>query len=303
MFQPLLNVQKTDSSCKETSKISRIPKPISISNNLLINDTEKSKTGLIDDKVSDLELKHKGERITLDYHTTTKDLESILKSLTSLNTSKEFEGSNLQMNVNIFYKPVFNYNKKPQTFPDINEKLVDSNNGDFEINPNPTKIKPSNLANVQFTGSQNIFKNDNIKLVIPTKNNKNEETCQDFSNSYEFKKNSQASQPIKITLKSKNNDTNFKSKENLLRKRQKIENVCNCNKVKEHDAIRRNDPLLDQQIIKLKYFWRGSNPSYPFAFRKKKLKYYEDTDELSVDDIIDYSQKVIVTDEMPFRGF
>ena len=82
-----------------------------------------------------------------------------------------------------------------------------------------------------------------------------------------------------------------------LQKRHKMGENCKCSKKHAFEDQFVFDTLYDQQLLKIKFFWRGTNPNYPFVFKKKMMKYYVDTDEVSVNEVIDYSKKIIHNEE------
>lgn len=104
------------------------------------------------------------------------------------------------------------------------------------------------------------------------------------------KQTSQIPKPLNPLNNSHHEDT-------LLRKREKIDKNCNCKTNHNCEDQSVFNTLYDQQLLKIKFFWRRTNPNYPFVFKKKVLKYYVDTDEISVSEVVDYSKKIIQADD------
>lgn len=102
------------------------------------------------------------------------------------------------------------------------------------------------------------------------------------------------------SIESKNNFRATINNDVLLKKRDHISKKCNCAKNNAYEDQFIFDAFYDQQLLKIKFFWRGTNLNYPFTFKKKVMRYYVDTEELSVNEIIDYSKKLIQADEMNF---
>lgn len=102
------------------------------------------------------------------------------------------------------------------------------------------------------------------------------------------------------SLESKNNPKGEPNNDMLLKKRDHISKKCDCAKKNAYEDQFIFDALYDHQILKIKFFWSGTNLNYPFTFKKKVLRYYVDTEELSVNEIIDYSKKLIHADDMTF---
>ena len=64
-----------------------------------------------------------------------------------------------------------------------------------------------------------------------------------------------------------------------------------------------NDKSLSNLLQKVKFYWRGTNPNYPYTFKKKYYTYYTDTGEFCYTEAIDHSKKVIPNQSEPPSDF
>ena len=242
-----------------------------------------------------------GKRFSVDYRVSATRIEDIIKSVSELTASTG--GSDVRVNVNIFYQPVFNLNTDSQL---LSPKLDDILQAQT---PQLTQeaLKPSNVyvhdspkavetpLTLKFTVKE-APKIDKCAPVINTVRNAATDNGPDSRN---VVANSQISTARLQKACPKPHASN-QCKDVLLRKRKKIEASCNCDAQHRRALLPVGDPYFDQQVTKIKLFWRGTNSCYPFSFKKKVMKYYADTDEISVDDVVDYSQKIIVNEEVLF---
>lgn len=210
-------------------------------------------------------------------------LPQIIKSLDFLMASADIETAS-RVNINIFYQPTFQMgtdwlvtNQKLQSLNSV------SSNGICDLQLQ----KPSN--------PNHMYKNYNGSLItkITIPETKTAHFTQHQSENFSpMIRNTSVEQYIKPIPNEEETPE--------LKKRNKISKLCNCGG--RFISLKRlqEDPLFIQQLGKVKLFWRGTNPSYPFCLRKRVLKYYNETDEVSVDDIIDLSKKTIINDVIPF---
>lgn len=285
-------VQKSGHAPVEIRKVIGIPKPLSEISQLRIKDESPIKFAPCEINDTDIEFRHQENRLSLDCQTSIDHIEAIIKSLDCLKNS-ENGNANVCLSVNIFYQPVFRFSENPQ----ILQTKTQKNHLSTSINPYPIIKNQEILKNIEKISSPKTLLLENKQMDKITNN---EKTRPDFSESQSSNVNyssitckKDAFGPTRCNLKNK-------SEEIILRKRRKIENNCMCGDRKKPIYQITTDPFFDQQLTKIKYFWRGTNSSYPFAFKKKVMKYYIDTDEISIDDIVDYSQKVIMNDKMLF---
>lgn len=78
-----------------------------------------------------------------------------------------------------------------------------------------------------------------------------------------------------------------------LKKRSEPKKKCKCMKKRSFEELQKYYRLLAKRIQKTKKFWNGVTNSYPFCFKKRVMNYYVDTDETSVNEIMDFSQKAL----------
>ena len=77
----------------------------------------------------------------------------------------------------------------------------------------------------------------------------------------------------------------------------KKKRLCNCIKKKSLEDLIKHERLFNKQVDKLKYFWRGTNNNHLFTFKRKMMEYYEETDEVVVNEIVDFSKKAITAED------
>lgn len=276
----------------EIPKMKGIPEPLSKDHHLRKNDGGTLNILACERNDQRVEFEQKQNRVSIDYKASINNLETIIKSLSSL-MNPDNGNSGVNLSINIFYQPAYSYLERPQILHAKTQTSIPNNSSNFC----PIILNQETIQTLKKNQSPKplLIENKQLDKVVD-----NEETPPNFSESYssnynqncvKFKIN--ALEPTKFNL-------NYKSEEITLRKRQKIDSTCMCaNRIKPLFNVQ-SDPFFDQQITKIKFFWKGTNPSYPFALKKKVMKYYIDTDEISVNDIVDCSQKVIVNDEMMF---
>lgn len=64
-----------------------------------------------------------------------------------------------------------------------------------------------------------------------------------------------------------------------------------------------NDKSLNNLLQKIKFYWRGTNQSYPYTFKKRYYSYYTETGEFCYTEAIDHSKKVIPNQSEPPSDF
>lgn len=84
---------------------------------------------------------------------------------------------------------------------------------------------------------------------------------------------------------------------NYLQKRVEPKRKCKCIKKRTFEEQQKYYRLLSKKITKARNFWNKSSFSYPFCFRKRVMNVYVDTDETSVNEILDFSKKMLNADE------
>lgn len=82
-----------------------------------------------------------------------------------------------------------------------------------------------------------------------------------------------------------------------LRKIAKRKQCVNCSKKKTLEELIRNERTINRQIEKMKHFWRGTHQRHPFIFKKKIMNFYQETNEVMISHITDYSKKMITAEE------
>ena len=173
------------------------------------------------------------------------------------------------INVNIHLNDVSSENKKdtvriPEDIPLSSNKRIENLN----IN-NKSSADPLVNTHTKITDFPRPIRNTQ-KVLIPDK---------DFAKSHIDKaETNQPGQPIL----------------NKIRKKK----LCKCSKKKSLEELIRKERLFNKQTEKVKYFWRGTNNSQPFTFKKKIMDYYEETNEVLIKEIIDFSKKFITADEL-----
>lgn len=78
-----------------------------------------------------------------------------------------------------------------------------------------------------------------------------------------------------------------------LNKRSEPKRRCKCIKKRTFEEQQKYHRLLNKRIHRARNFWNKTSHSYPFCFRKRVMNYYVDTDETSVNEILDFSKKVL----------
>lgn len=81
-------------------------------------------------------------------------------------------------------------------------------------------------------------------------------------------------------------------------KKIKKKKLCNCIKKRSLEDLIRQERLFHKQVEKIKYFWRGTNSNHPFVFKKKMLDHYAETDETMINEVVDFSKKMITADDI-----
>ena len=236
----------------------------------------------------------------MNYHVSATRIEDIIKSVSAL--TQNTGSSDVKVNVNIFYQPVFNLdrNSQPETQKQVcvpnyqtltpvleaSSPLIHDATESINSLDSPLKVKIEPCTAEVLDKAASLLSQEEKEVVSSDRSS--------------FKlSNSQHSQKICVKALPKPISVN-KTKDALLRKRKKIEQSCGCTSNTRPSLIPVSPALFEQQITKVKFFWRGTNTCYPFSFKKKIMKYYADTDEISVDNVIDYSQKIIVNEEGAF---
>ena len=280
------------------------PKPVLKFKQTNSIDNEPKRPTIAEGEDLNLESKSEGGRITVDFEASVKQLDAIIQSVKNLESSEEIRDSHTQMHVNILYRPIVKFSEADQHLQLFNNHTQASNCYDPETDKNTHKtlpkvtnpiIRPNNpdtagdkpVANVDSRESEKL---DNGQLFTTL----SEATVQPVANKLQSNKNRAA--------ESSYYNTRASCKELLLLKRQRINQNCDCRCSRKKQPNNTNNPSLDQKITNIKYFWRGTNSTSPFAFRKRYMNYYNDTDEISVADIVDYSQKLIPSEVKSFRN-
>ena len=75
--------------------------------------------------------------------------------------------------------------------------------------------------------------------------------------------------------------------------------VCSCNTKNMNEDQFLLSSAYDQKLTEVKFFWQGTNACLPFAFKKRIIDYYENTDDFDSYEILDFSRKTIQGDENP----
>ena len=283
----------------ELSKIFDIPKPINQSLNSSTKENEQVKSSVTEKESVDVEPKLLNDNKSFNHRNRAETLDSIIKSLKKLDSFEENKDSRISMNINIFYQPNFTFNEMPSNSQSLPLNTPNTTTNTF-YKKSPQILSPKVTLFDDKPNTNDVIKQPQSPIEVqPILNNTNVNLIQDekpkpllFSPNNKTLTLSKASNdPVKYNLSKQ-------SKTIPLRKRQSIEESCKCTKKRTMEVSIENDPLFEQQLIKMKYYWRGTNPSYPFVFKRRVMKYYVDTDEISVDDVLDYSRRVILTDDM-----
>lgn len=70
-----------------------------------------------------------------------------------------------------------------------------------------------------------------------------------------------------------------------------------------NEDVEDDGKCLNNLLQKIKFFWRGTNQSYPYSFKKRYYMYYTDTGEFCYTEAIDHSKKVIPNQSEPPSDF
>ena len=262
-----------DNNLMQLPRLKNLPKPLCKSLDALSNSKESenfSSQSKGDHQDLKPVLKSSSEGIT----NSSGHFDRLVKSLDQL----QKRNSNVRMTVNLYYQPVINLQEEVAKRPFVAGSVLDKPGNEFNAESvyKPLLINASLFKSIETSDN---LKEENVKIK-PQFNH---------INKYDKK-----------PTDNRRTETITKFNEISLRKRQKIDNNCTCESNTDMKSNYVDDPFFEQQITKIKYFWRGTNHSYPFAFKKRVLNYYMDTDEISMDEIVDYSKKVLVSDEMFF---
>lgn len=245
------------------------------------------------------------QKYSVDCQVGATGIEDVIRSVGEL--TKSLGRSDVQFNVNVFYQPVFNMGGEPPLPARLQPQKAPA---DVKQAESPSVVsRVSSLATVKQLPSPKALENP---LSLNARISQAERPADDIAPSVNSEAKQEASKPTSIKVRESNLVPKPQSRPaprpspapgcsdvGVLRRR-KIEKGCGCAGRKRHTFLPLCDPNLDQEIAKVKFFWRGTNSCYPFPFKKRVLKYYVDTDEISVDDVVDFSRKIIVSEEFPF---
>ena len=296
MLSPVETPNKSSQQSTAGPKPFSLPKPLSALN-AFNSHYSKLRQPVSDHKKSpEFGFSPLDNKIVLDYETTANDLEGILEKVKKLRNSDELANLNTIMNVNIFYKPVIKFDRV-----DPDASVVNKNSGDVKLSDKVITEVSNNLSKVLFD-SQIIQNHKSTEIQLFDKVNKVNSEIPVF----EINQNSSEtdskdpketpariksySDPVKFTKVSSNEEIGLK-------KRDQINYKCKCENL-PYNSKYENLAVINQHAIKLRRFWKGKNSAYPFVYKKREVSYYDDSDEASVVEILDFSKRVIVNEDL-----
>lgn len=78
---------------------------------------------------------------------------------------------------------------------------------------------------------------------------------------------------------------------------------CKCLKRRTFEQQQRYHKLMQKKIQRTRNFWNKSSNGYPFCFRKRVMNYYVDAHDMSVNEILDFSKKILCIDDFDSQSF
>ena len=108
----------------------------------------------------------------------------------------------------------------------------------------------------------------------------------------------QSNRSKKIEKLKKKTPQNFDFMIGKTKYRRNTSKMCSCNTKNINEDQFLLSSAYDQKLTEVKFFWQGANACLPFAFKKRVINYYENTDDFDSYEILDFSRKTIQGEEI-----